>query len=84
MPKRFFLIALLALLSFSLQAQIDFTLTVSQREISTDDDLFVEYTVNGTREDVGMPMVNFVDWDIISGPNTSTQATRAGSRSSAP
>ncbi len=72
MPNRIFIIALLLLLSFSVRAQIDFTLSVSQRDISMDDELYVEYTVNGARRDAGMPMVNFNDWTVVSGPNTSS------------
>lgn len=83
MLKKIFFLFIFTAVAASLNAQIDFTLTVSQRDISMDDELYVDYTVNGTRKDVGMPMVNFNSWDVISGPNTSTSISFVnGKRSS--
>lgn len=71
LKKIFFLIVFAAFVIHS-NAQTGFTLTVSQRDMSMDDELYVDYTVNGTREDVGMPQVNLDSWNVLSGPNTST------------
>lgn len=57
---------------FNATAQIEFQLTVSSRNIGIDEQLYVEYTLNGTTEDVGMPLVSFNNWNVISGPNTSS------------
>ena len=72
MLKKIFFLFIFTVVAASLNAQIDFTLTVSQRDMSMDDELYVDYTVSGTREDVGMPQVNLDSWNVLSGPNTST------------
>ena len=83
LKKNFFLLFIFTAVVVSLNAQVDFTLTVSQRNISIDDELYIDYTVKGTSKDVGMPMVNFNSWDVISGPNTSTRISFVnGKRSS--
>lgn len=75
MFKKIFLFICIACVAFTAQAQISFRLSVAEKAISLQDELFVTYTLSGTSHDVGMPMLNFEDWTVLSGPNTSSTQT---------
>lgn len=83
MFKKAFLITFLTLAAFITNAQINFSLSVAEKSISLNDQLYVTYTLSGTSKDVGMPLINFNDWDVISGPNTSVTQSWVNGKSSA-
>lgn len=80
---KYFFSFFLLIVSFQLEAQVQFEMSVSAKEIGKRDELQVEYVISGADKISNFQFPYFEKWTIMSGPSNSTEIYNVnGKRSS--